>query len=418
MLSLRLYEPILYSTTFLEDISFDAIATWRRSTRSMGGYWRGSFILTGDESKLAKFFYERLACHLVERWGGNVTWEGMIYEMDLTIGGTTRRRSLDTMANYISASYTDNKGESYTDLGVAQNTNSQQWLGRREELLILDNANTFGIGTLTVEARCNTYLKEHAWATARPVGVMEGESQLVVTVCGYCFTANWRYETAGDDSTDDASTYISDLITTDCEFLKSGRIASNVLQVVKGVNTPTRTFDVISDITELGDQSGNPWRFYVDNDQRANYQQISTTPEYYLRGGKVYASAGGAQEIAPWVVKPYVMRDMSYPVSKWNYSGWMADARDIYIDEVEVGPGGLVLKTDLFEEGEILAAQAAYKNSLETIAPSGDGGGKSGKHVWQILGYTREQRLAMTADEWQAIKRAAQKRKRETGKFR
>ena len=71
----------------------------------MGGYWRGSFIITGDQARLAKFFYERLACHLVERWGGMVTWEGMIYEMDLTIGGTTRRRSLDLMANYVTASY-------------------------------------------------------------------------------------------------------------------------------------------------------------------------------------------------------------------------------------------------------------------------------------------------------------------------
>lgn len=421
MLSLRLYEPILYSTTFLEDITFGAAITWRRSTRGMGGYWRGSFTLTGDKRRLAKFFYERLGCHLVEKWGGMTTWEGMIYEMDLTTGGTTRRRSLDMMANYISISGTNNNGENFYTPGKSENTNSQQWFGRREELLVIDGMNTVGIGTLESQARSDTYLKEHAWPWARPVGVMGfGEDQLVVTVCGYCFTANWRYETAGDDSTDDVSTYISDLINGDCEFLREGRIAANTVQVIKGSTIPTRTFDVIVESTELGDADGNPWRFYVDNDRRANYQIISTIPEYYLRGGKVYASAGGSQEIAPWVVRPGVLRDTNYPVSKWDYAGWLDDARDIFIDEVEAGPGGLVLKTDLFYEGEILAAQAAYQSNLEVLNSGNEvnsTGGNSGRHVWQHLGYTRAQRLAMSPEEWLAIKRAAQKRKRETGRF-
>jgi hypothetical protein len=418
MLSLRLYEPVLYSTTFLEDISLDAIATWRRSTRRMGGYWRGSFTLYGDKSRLAKFFYERLACHLVERYGGNVTWEGMIYEMDLTIGGTTRRRSLDLMANYINLALTDNNGENKYTAGVSTSTNSIKWFGRREELLTIDGANTAGIGTLEPEARCDTYLKEHAWPWARPVGALGimDENQLVVNVCGYVFTSNWRYETVGDDSTDDVSTYISELIATDCEWIKAGRIASNTLQVIKGVTIPTRIFDVIVDNTELGDQSGNPWRFYVDNDQRANYQQINVTPEYYLRNGALYASAGGSGEAVPWTVKPGVVRDTNYPVSKWDYQGWLGDARDFYIEEVEAGPGGLMLKTELFEEGEILAAQAAYNNSLEATSPIGGGGGS--KHIWELLGYSKEQKNAMSPEEWQAIKRAAQKRKRETGKFK
>jgi hypothetical protein len=414
MLSIRLYEPILYSTTFLEDISLEAVASWRRSTRRQGGYWRGSFILTGDQSRLAKFFYERLACHLVERWNGMVTWEGMIYEMDLTINGVTRRRSLDTFANWVYAIYIDpDNGESNNTTAV-QNANSIRWFGRREEVLTLD-----GFDSDSADAYDDTYLKENAWPTARPVGFMPGqENQLVVTVCGYVFTANWRHEHSASTTKGNLSDYLTDLVTDNCEFLQTGRIASNTVQVNTGAMTPTRSFDIISDLCDLGDADGNPYRFYVDNDRRANYQQISITPEYYLRGGKLYASAGGSQEIAPWVVKPNVMRDMSYPVSRWNYAGWLNDARDIYVDEIEAGPGGLVIKTDLFEESELFAAQAAYQNSLQVIAPLGsDGGGGGGRHVWQHLGYTREQRLAMTPEEWQAIKRAAQKRKRETGRF-
>lgn len=413
MLSIRLYEPILYSTAFLEDISFEAVASWRRSTRRMGGYWRGSFILTGDPSRLAKFFYERLACHLVERWNGMVTWEGMIYEMDLTINGVTRRRSLDSMANYVYAIFVDPNSSESDNTSSTENAKSMQWYGRREEILTLD-----GFDRTAAEAYRDTYLTENAWPTARPVGFMPGqENQIVVSVCGYVFTANWRHENQSSTVQDNLSDYLTDIVTDHCEFLQTGRITSNTVQVNIGVMTPTRIFDIITDLCDLGDADGNPYRFYVDNDRRANYQQIGITPEYYLRGGKLYASAGGSQEIAPWVVKPNVMRDMSYPISKWNYAGWLNDARDIYVDEIESGPGGLVVKTDLFEESEIFAAQAAYQNSLQAIAPIGsDGGG--GRHVWQHLGYTREQRQAMSPEEWQAIKRAAQKRKRETGRFK
>lgn len=406
MLSLRLYEPVLYSTTFLEDISLEAVLSWRRSTRRMGGYWRGSFTLAGDKSRLAKFFYERLGCHLVERWQGMPTWEGMIYEMDLTIGGTTRRRSLDLMANYVTASYFNavNIAQS-TD--PASNANSIKWFGRREELLSLD-----GYTQTTAETARDTYLKEHAWPWARPVGagqVMDNE--LVVTVCGYAFTANWRYETVGDGTNANVSDYISELITTDCEWLQSGRIGTNTLQVKKDTSIPERVYDVIAEQTGLGDANGAPWRFYVDNDRRANYQLIGTTPEYFLRGGKVYAAAGGSQEIAPWIVRPAVVRDMSYPVSKWDYSGWLGDARDFYIEEVEAGPGGLVLKTELFEEGEIMAAQAAYQSQLDRVSGTGSDGSRSN------LNWKRRVGLKEDTPEWEEAirigKRAWQKRYRQ-----
>ena len=64
----------------------------------------------------------------------------------------------------------------------------------------------------------------------------------------------------------------------------------NTYQVVKGTKIPMRVYELIQEIVSLG-KADNPTRFYVDNDRRAYYRTIDTTPEYYSRGGKLYTSA-------------------------------------------------------------------------------------------------------------------------------
>jgi hypothetical protein len=416
MQSLRLYEHLLKGSAFLMDLTDQAALTWRRSTRRKGGYWRGSFSLGGDPSFLAQFFYEFLGSHFEEKTGGNKTWEGILYEMDLTLGGSTRRRSLDRMSNHVKSTYIDTADAIQTS-SAATNDASIARYGRREELLTLD-----GYDQAASEALRDTFLKENAWPWARPVGSHQGLEQnlLTVVVCGYIFTANWRYLTAGDGTDDYASDFIGEILAADCQFLQIGSIEANTLTVKKSANVPIRAYDKLNEMEDLGDASGNPWRLWVENDRRAYYRQINTAPAYYLRGGELYTSVGGSEQVNPWTIKPGVVRDLSYPVKKQEYGGWLADARDIFVDEVEVGPGGWALKTDLFEESEILAAQQAYQESLEsTASASATGAGEGGsRHVWELLGMTRADRMALTPEEWQKIKRAAQKRKRETGRFK
>lgn len=389
MISLRMFHPVLAGGAFLEDLSKPVAPTWRRSIRRDGGYWRGSFTLTGDRDRLALFFHERLAAHIEEKYGGFKTWEGLVYEMDLTLDGSTRRRSLDLLSNYVTATYINTIGDINTST-AAQNEASIARYGRREELLTLD-----GYPQTASEKRRDTWLKENAWPWARPVGALRGmgSDQLTVTVCGYVFTANWRYTSVGDGTIGYVSTYISEMVETDCEFLTGGTISENTLGVKKEASIPSRTYDVISEQAGLGDASGNPWRFWVDNDRRANYKMIETTPSYYLRGGELYGSAGGSQAAVPWTVKPSVVRDMNYPISRAEYSGWLPDARDFYIEEVEAGPGGLALKTELFEESEILAAQQAYQQALE------DSG--AGSESNERLNWKRKVGLVEGTPEWE-----------------
>lgn len=103
--SLRLYTSVLLNNSFIADLSQWPALNWRRSIRLNGGPWIGSCTLTGDLPELQELFYNGLGYHLEEQAGGQITWEGMVYEMDLDYEGVTRRRSLDVMANAVQTLY-------------------------------------------------------------------------------------------------------------------------------------------------------------------------------------------------------------------------------------------------------------------------------------------------------------------------
>lgn len=365
--SLRISPSKLYTGGSTLEIA-KMVDGWRRSVRAIGGYWIGDFSLTASdqisEEFLRSFFYNRLGNHFHERSGGFGTWEGVVYEMELTYpNGQSHRRTFDELFNHVTTTYIDETDTVQTS-SAATNDQSIGQYGRREELLLLD-----GYPQAAAEGQRDTFLKENAWPWSRTVGT--GRTVDVMTleaiVCGYVFTANWRYETAGDGSTDNLSDWISEIIGTDCStFLRAGKVQSNTKQVVKETNTPQRAWDVMAELLELGDENDLPVRLYVDNDRYVHYETIDTEPRYYLRGGKLYTIAGAKDEVNPWLVKPGVVRDLDYQVSRWDYDGWLQTGRDFYVTEVEVGTGsGLVLKTDLYEETDILASWNEYQYRMQ-----------------------------------------------------
>ena len=80
-------------------------------------------------------------------------------------------------------------------------------------------------------------------------------------------------------------------------------------------------------------------------------------------GGQVrFRSDSGRVAVNPWALRPGVVRDMGYPV-QWSEPGSMLeDARDLYVEEVEVTADGTgSLKAALFDESEMLAVQAGFQ---------------------------------------------------------
>ena len=255
--------------------------------------------------ELGGLFYEQLGAHFEERSGGQKTWEGLIYEMDLTIGNMTKRCTLDLLYNHVRTKYNDEDGNPQESDPVSNSVSIGRY-GRREEILLLD-----GYPQATAEGQRDSFLKENAWPWARVAGVNNrpaDEPTLTIAVCGYIATANWRYASV-TGGLDDVSDVITLIVDSDFELIQRGSIEENTFQVKKEQNIPQRAWDLIQFYLELGDPNTNIYRAYVDNERRFYYRAIDPAQvDYFQRGGKVYNSAGGSQEANYWQLKPGVYR--------------------------------------------------------------------------------------------------------------
>lgn len=164
-----------------------------------------------------------------------------------------------------------------------------------------------------------------------------------------------------------ASDWINDIVTTDCPFVSVGAIDQNLLQVSRLLSNSTRCWDAIMDIVELGDTAGNPWRCWVDTDRLVHYKQIDVTPRYYKRGSGFYDSASGRVQVNPWLMQPGVVRDLASPMTRAEYDAWLQDARDVYVEQVEMDSesGEPILTTATYDEAAILSATKQYLYGME-----------------------------------------------------
>lgn len=354
--SLRLAGRVPTGARHIADITAQA-QNWQRSIRLQGGFWQGSFRVQATIAELTTWFYERLGCHVEERSGGQTTWEGLIYEMELAAGGVRRRRSLNTLANATACTWQRYDGRTVTT-AFATNATSIAQYGRRETVDSVQGDEAAG------EQRRNWLLTRQAWANPSAVSVSKNRTSdavLDVQVCGYAFTANWRY-TSGNywDGTVEIglSDWITELIQADCEFLTPGNIRSNTFEKQKVLQQYTvRCWDFLQELVGLGDASDQPWRLWVGPGRRAHYEAITTAPRYYLRHDGLFTTAGERTALNPYLVQPGVVRDLQYPLHRAEPGAFLTDARDILVEEVQVGADGAVsLRTGAADEG-VFAAQ-------------------------------------------------------------
>jgi hypothetical protein len=90
------YQRLAEGSAWERDLTRYARYTWRRTSRAMGGYWTGDFVIAGLASyKLEQLYSTLIGKRIVESSYGFTTWEGEIAELSLTLDGVTNTQSLD-----------------------------------------------------------------------------------------------------------------------------------------------------------------------------------------------------------------------------------------------------------------------------------------------------------------------------------
>lgn len=109
LVSLNLYDPLLYGNGGLGNYTAIFAKTWRRSIRRRGGYYIGTVDLTQAEltrKEMDEFFRYRLMAEIREVGGGQMTWQGALMKMEYTRGNQLMTIDMTRMSNAVRIIYT------------------------------------------------------------------------------------------------------------------------------------------------------------------------------------------------------------------------------------------------------------------------------------------------------------------------
>jgi hypothetical protein len=234
--------------------------------------------------------------------------------------------------------------------GWVTDTNSMLEYGR-VELSSLEVA----MSSAAANAKAATICKKQAWPKSLPpeeftlVGnelLGETGDKLELTVHGYVHTLGNKYSlTTGTAA---ASVQVKGIITNEAEFVLPGSISSNTLSNLIDTRGPIKHWQVLMDIINAGDASGNRWVGGVSAGRYLDYMRADNVIAYHYRGGKFWNSAGG--ELEPWFAEPgHLLYLDDAPVGPTQISGNVEDdPHVVFVNEIEMGP-----PTDLYPQGTL-----------------------------------------------------------------
>jgi hypothetical protein len=238
-------------------------------------------------------------------------------------------------------------GEIYADAAVLQLSPSRaetSWGGNgasQYEYGLIEYINLMaGMTDEAALALTRSTLRERAWAKVLPPDRVEPpdertKDKLELTFCGYAFTLRNKHirQTGSDVS---ASALISALIG-EAQYVSAGSIQSNTLSFHIEDREAYRAWDLIRDVTEAGDISGNRWTCGVYQGRLFDYRQASNELVARVRNGVLLDPAGGP--LQGWYATPGMVALNDMPVA-WDASGSIQDRSDrAWMSEVEFDLG-------------------------------------------------------------------------------
>lgn len=224
------------------------------------------------------------------------------------------------------------------ETGWYTDTDSIAAFGRKEEILrrqtkTSDDAN----------AECQSTLLDRAWPNPQPPRGgqtwlrMQQEDSLRMTFVGYWAMLNWLHTTLHGAGT--CSSWVTALIGLQSAFIAAGQIDTNSLPYYVEDREPRKLGDLLREITLAGGSGGAKWSIGVYAGRQLDYESVPQTLSYIRRAGRLYNVAGG--EMEPWLARPGWALWEDMPIGPGTItSNAQHDPRWVYLDEVEMLPGG------------------------------------------------------------------------------
>lgn len=341
----------------------DEIERYEHVITFNGGYWTAQWWMPlntqNTEDYLRTFFNANLGCAVQEYTGNGLTWEGVIWAMELTLGGLTRRLDRERIYNAVRAIATDvdgNRFDTATSTALAidsrgfhVNEASINRYGRRELFYTLSDKEP-----AEAEADLQTQLTITAFPEAFPTGMDEdAEEGLMVECVGRVFLLNDRYVTVTNASSNEPltiDTYIQEILAADVDssIITPSVIAPNPVNTrrIAADGTPTLVWPKLEELTQVGDGT-QPYRFWVGPGGRARYEPADPGPRYLWMGdGRITTTTNAP---VSWEMEPAVVRDMAgrHAVGISTAAPSMAfvrDDRDMWVREITMTAGDSVPK--------------------------------------------------------------------------
>jgi hypothetical protein len=85
MIGVWQYQRPTEGSVFERDLTRWVRNTWRRTSRAVGGYWSGEFVISGiSQYKMQQLYSVLIGKRIVEQSYGGLRWEGEIVDLQMT----------------------------------------------------------------------------------------------------------------------------------------------------------------------------------------------------------------------------------------------------------------------------------------------------------------------------------------------
>ena len=254
------------------------------SQRAEGGYYRASFDIRGPHEFLSDFMENALGREIkIHSNDGKVVWEGYIHGMEYDANRAVYKTDLGDMANAVWVRYRV-RGETTTSRSAVQtNTASISKFGRKEFVLSAGELESTDIADNAAEQ----YLSLHEWPLPTPSRLNQNKElaeypTVSVAGRGWFETLSWctYNQTVSTDNQGASAQVTTILADTDVgQFVLSTQIETNATSVSKEYDADRRGGDIIKDIARLGDDQGNRWIAYMDDDRKIVFKEAAPPDE-------------------------------------------------------------------------------------------------------------------------------------------